>query len=158
MRKAAGKKTSLKPQPAVKQSLAKAIGSRVVNKSYITFTSSSNDTDDAMLEGSSETEDSENEPLSHVIHQPAVKKGDYVLVKFAKKQHMSSDAGRVVRIDKREDEMQTTYMKRNDMHKSDAVTISWLGIDDLAWHDEQDIITKLPEPTTVGTQLARLTN
>ena len=47
---------------------------------------------------------------------------NYVLVKFAKKQHMSYDAGRVVGIDKREDEMQTTYMKRNDMHKNDAVT------------------------------------
>ena len=63
---------------------------------------------------------------------------------------MLYDAGRVVHIDKREDEMQTTYMKRNVMHKSDAVTISWLGIEDLALHDEQDIITKLPEPTTVG--------
>ena len=63
---------------------------------------------------------------------------------------MSYDAGRVVRIDKREDEMQTTYMTRNDMHKRDAVTFSWPELKDLAWHDEQNITTKLPEPTTVG--------
>ena len=75
MRKAAGKKTSLKPQPAVKQSLAKALGSRAMKKSYIASSSFSNDTDDGVLEGSSETEDSENEPLSYVIHQPAVNKG-----------------------------------------------------------------------------------
>ena len=36
------------------------------------------------------------------------------------------------------------------MHKSDAVTFSWPEIENLAWHDEQHIITKLPEPTTVG--------
>ena len=102
--------------------MPKAIGStRAEKKSYV-VSSSSNDTDGGMLEGSSESEGSENEPLAHVIHQLAVNKGDYVLVKFAKKQHMSYDAGRVVRIDKREDEMQTTYMKRNDMHKNDAVT------------------------------------
>ena len=65
---------------------------------------------------------------------------DYVLVRFAKKQKMSYDAGRPVRIDKREDEMQTTFMTRNDMHKSDAVTFSWPAIEDLAWHDEQDIV------------------
>ena len=63
-----------------------------------------------MLEGSSESEVSENGLLAHVIHQPAVNKRDYVLVKFAKKQQMSYDAGRVVRVDKREDEVQTTYM------------------------------------------------
>ena len=55
---------------------------------------------------------------------------------------MSYDAGGAVRIDKREDEMQTTYMKLHDMHKSDAVTFSWPEI--------EDITTKLPEPTTIG--------
>ena len=44
---------------------------------------------------------------------------------------MSCDAGRVVRIDKREDEMQTTY---HDLHGSDGVTVSWPDIEDLAWH------------------------
>ena len=56
----------------------------------------------------------------------------------------------MTRVDKREDEVQTTYLKRNDMHKSDVVTFCWPEIEDLAWHDEQDIIAKLPEPTTVG--------
>ena len=74
MLEAAGKKISLKPQPAVKKFLAKAIGSRRLKKSCVAF-SSSNDTDDGMLEESSKSEDSENEPLSHVIHQPAVNKG-----------------------------------------------------------------------------------
>ena len=55
---------------------------------------------------------------------------------------MSYYAGRVVRIDKREEEVQTTYMKRIDMHKNDAVTFSGPEIED-------HIITKLPEPTTV---------
>ena len=34
-------------------------------------------------------------------------------------------------------------MKRNDIHKSDAVTFSWPEMED----DEHDIIT---EPTTIG--------
>ena len=63
---------------------------------------------------------------------------------------MLYDAGRVMRIDKREVEVQTTYLKRSEMHKSDAITLRWPEIDDLAWHDGQDIITKLPDPTTVG--------
>ena len=46
--------------------------------------------------------------------------------------------------------VQTTNMKCNDMHKSDAVTFSWPEIEDLAWYDEQDSITTVPEPTTVG--------
>ena len=74
MLEAAGKKISLKPQPAVKNLLSTVIGSRAVKKSCVA-SSSSNDTDDGMLEGSSESEDSENEPLDHVIHQPAVNKG-----------------------------------------------------------------------------------
>ena len=85
-----------------------------------------------------------------VINQPVVSKGQHVLVKCAKKQRVSYYAGQVTRVDKREDEVQTTYLKRNDMHKSDAVTSCWPEIEDLAWHDEQDIIAKLPEPTTVG--------
>ena len=100
MLEVAGKKISLKPQPEVKKSLATVIGSRNeeedLKKSCVA--SSSNDTDDGMLEGSSVSGDSEN-----VIHQPAVSKGDYVLVKFAKKQHMSYYAGRVVHIDIHED-------------------------------------------------------
>ena len=52
----------------------------------------------------------------------------------------------MVPIDKHEDdEVQTTYMKRIDMHKSYAVTFSWPEIED----NEQDITTKLPEPTPV---------
>ena len=41
---------------------------------------------------------------------------------------MSYYAGRVVRINKHEDEAQ----KRNDMHKNDAVTFSCPEIEDLA--------------------------
>ena len=82
--------------------------------------------------------------MAHVNHQPVVGKGDYVLVKFAKKQRVSYYAGKVMRIDKREDEVQTTYLKHNDMHKSNTVTLSWQQIEDLAWYDGQDIITKLP--------------
>ena len=93
-----------------------------------------------------------------VINQPVVSKGQHVLVKCAKKQRVSYYAGQVTRVDKREDEVQTTYLKRNDMHKSDAVTSCWPEIEDLAWHDEQDIIAKLPEPTQLVTQLARPTN
>ena len=63
---------------------------------------------------------------------------------------MSYYAGRVLYVDKHEDEMQTTYMKRNDIHKTDTVTSIWPEIEDLAWHDEKDIITKLSGPSTVG--------
>ena len=74
MLEAAGKKISLTPQPAVNKSLAKAIGSRAMKKSCVA-SSYSNDPDDGVLEGSSDSEDSENEPLAHVVHQPAVNKG-----------------------------------------------------------------------------------
>ena len=76
MLEAAGKQIFRKQQPAVKKSLATAIGSRAVKKSCVaSSSSSSNATYDWMLEGSSESECSENEPLAHVIHQPAVNKG-----------------------------------------------------------------------------------
>ena len=65
--------------------------------------------------GSSESEDSENEPFVNVIYKPAVNMGDYVLVKFAKKQRMLYFVGRVVRIDKHEYDVQTTYMKHDDI-------------------------------------------
>ena len=98
----------------MKKSLAKAIGSRAVKKSYVASSSSSNDTDDGMLE---ECLSQKIRKMNHWLMLSS-QQGDYVLVKFAKKQHMSYDAGRVVRIDKREDEMQTTYTKGNNMRKS----------------------------------------
>ena len=55
--------------------------------------SPSNDTYDGMLEGSSVSEDSENGPLAHVIHQPAVNKGTKFRVKFAKKQRIWCNVG-----------------------------------------------------------------
>ena len=65
MLEAAGKKIFLKPQIAVKKSLAIVIGSRTMKKSCVAF-SSSNNTDDGMLEGISESEDSENETLAPI--------------------------------------------------------------------------------------------
>jgi len=62
----AGKKISLKPQPALKKLFATAIGSRDMKKLCIASSSSSKDTDDEMLEGSSESEDLENDPLADI--------------------------------------------------------------------------------------------
>ena len=58
----------------MKKLLAKAIGSTRAEKKSCVVSSSSNDTDGGMLEGSSESEDSGNELLAHVIHQLAVNK------------------------------------------------------------------------------------
>ena len=58
---------------------------------------------------------------------------------------MSYDAGRVVRVDKREDEVQTTYTTCTRATPSPLA-----GQKSRTWHDTTSIITKLPGPTTVG--------
>ena len=107
-----------------------------------------------MLEGSSESEDSENELLAYVIHQPAVNKGDCVLVKFAEKQQMSYDAGRVVRVDKREDEVQTTYMactratpSPSAVHKPKTWHDTTSRTSSQSWQSQQQLVTQLARPT-----------
>ena len=78
--------------------------------------------------------------------ESAINKGDVILVKFAKKHYV----GKVMCVDRRDEEVQTGYLKRNDMLKSGTITFGWPETEELAWHDEQGIVAKLPEATPTG--------
>ena len=123
-----------------------------VKKSCFVDAASSSDTDESvgLLVPTSDTEDSSDEALVELTRKSAINKGDFILVKFAKKQRVSYYAGKVMRVDRRDEEVQTRYLKRNDMRKSGTITFAWPETEDLAWHDEQDIVAKLPEATAIG--------
>ena len=113
---------------------------------------SSSDTDESvgLLVLTSDPEDSSDEALVELTRKSAINKGDFILVKFAKKQRVSYYAGKVMLVDRRDEEVQTRYLKRNDMRMSGAITFGWPETEDLVWHDEQDIVAKLPEATPIG--------
>ena len=85
--------------------------------------------------------ESADEQLMQLIRRspPMVNVGDYILVKFTKYHSVSYFADKVVRVDRAGEETRTTFLKRNDMRKSDvAITFCWPEQSDLAWHDEDD--------------------
>ena len=53
-------------------------------------------------------------------------------------------------VDRRDEEVQTIYLKRNDIRMSGAITFGWPETEDLVWHDEQDMVAKLPGATPIG--------
>ena len=91
--------------------------------------------------------ESDDEPSVQLIRRsaPMVNVGDYILLKFTKHQSVSYYARKVVRVDRAGEEIRTTILKRNDMRKSVvAITFCWPEKSDLAWHDEDDVVEKLP--------------
>ena len=45
---------------------------------------------------------------------------------------------KVMHVDRRDEEVQTRYLKRNDMRKTGAITFGWPATEDLAWHDNHN--------------------
>ena len=108
-------------------------------------------------ESSSESEVSElgissdSDPVSSdsdVNDFDEAKKGDYVLVKFAKKQRATYYCGQILDID--EDEAQTQFLRRCDLHKGGQTHFRWPENDDCSWHKVEDIVFKFPKPVKVG--------
>ena len=124
-------------KPGVKKNL---------KKSCFSDAASNSDTDVP----TSDPDDSSDEALVELTRKSAINTGDFVLVKFAKKQRVTYYAGKVMRVDRRDGEVRTSFLKRNDMRKSGAITFGWPETKDLAWHDEQDVVDKLPEATPIG--------
>ena len=127
-------------KPGVKKNL---------KKSCFSDAASNSDTDVP----TSDPDDSSDEALVELTRKSAINTGYFVLVilvKFAKKQRVTYYAGKVMRVDRRDGEVRTSFLKRNDMRKSGAITFGWPESKDLAWHDEQDVADKLPEATPIG--------
>ena len=135
----------VKSQPPAKKCLSAAVKKPVkqnVKKSCFVNAdaASSSDTDESvgLLVPTSDPENSSDEALVELTHKSAINKGDFILVKFAKKQRVSYYAGKVMRVDRRDEEVQTRYLKRNDMRKTGAITFGWPATEDLAWHDNHN--------------------
>ena len=45
---------------------------------------------------------------------------------------------KVMHVDRHDEEVQTRYLKRNDMRKTGAITFGWPATEDLAWHDNHN--------------------
>ena len=136
---------SIKKKPPAKKRLT-VVDTKKVRKPKTVIEPSSSESDESEPEV-----ESEDEPSVQLIRRsaPMVDVGDYILVKFTK-HRVSYYARKVVRVD-RAGEIRTTFLKRNDMRKSVvAITFCWPEKSDLAWHDEDDVVEKLPEATSVG--------
>lgn len=93
----------------------------------------------------SEPEGSEMYNMSH--DEYAV--GEFVLVQFAKKRFVVYYAGKIVTLDKKNDEIRTQFLRRSDLQKG-SPQFQWPTRKDLTWHDSEDIKLKLPHPVRVG--------
>ena len=112
---------------------------------------SENDSDSESSGSYRETDtdsDTENDISDHDdFDQLSYEKNDYVIVEFTKKRHISYYAGKIIAID--EDEVKTTFLNRTDMHKG-RISFRWPKKADMCWHDEGDIMLKLPNPNKTG--------
>lgn len=125
--------------------------------------SGSNDSSDAITTLSSDSNDSSDdddtsEPDCLFLDSDTPQVDDFIMVTFTKKRKVSLYIGKVVDVDGESDEVQTKFLRRCDMKKSGHIMFMWPQLDDICWHDAEDIILKLPPPMLVGgTSLILLT-
>ncbi len=111
---------------------------------------------EALCDDSSGSDVSEIEERQ-VILQPSfadLNIDDHILVKFATKCTISYYVGRVVSIDEQNDDVETTFMRRQKTAKCERVQLQFCFPEtpDKSTHDLQDVVMKLPVPTAGQTK------
>ena len=125
--------TTKKSVPVAKKRLHTAISKKTPRViSSRPSSPSSSDTDESSIVDPSRDSDTDDERLMHIARQSVNASGDYVLVQCARKQSVSYYAGKIVRIDTSSDEIKTTFLKRNDLRKGEAVLFRWPDEEDRA--------------------------
>ena len=133
-----------------KKTPAKTLFKTVSNTSNLDETDSLESSDDGDISDMiTEWRDDEPELMS-LMDQDNYNEGDYVMVKFTRKQRGSHYAGEIKEIDTESEEAQTMFLRRGDLHKGFALTFYWPKEEDNSWHDLADIVVKLPNPTRHG--------
>ena len=126
-----------------KKTPAKTLFETVSNKSNLDETDSLESSDDGDISDMiTEWRDDEQELMS-LMDQDNYNEGDYVMVKFTRKQRVSYYAGEIKEIDTESEEAQTMFLRRGDLHKGFALTFYWPK-------EEDNIVLKLPTPTRHG--------
>ena len=77
-----------------------------------------------------------------------IEQDDFVLVKFLGKRSVTHYVGIIVRIDGSEAE--TKFLRRADLRYSTQIHFVFPDKEDIGTHPLDDIIMKLPNPSTVG--------
>jgi len=123
---------------AAKQRAEKQLKKRRLQKKQISDSDSSEEDEEPVpLESESEEVEPEEEPL-------LLKNGAYVVVKYTSKRSSAMFVGQVTALDRKEDLVTVTFLKRN------GASFVRPEPEDIDIINESDIIKILPSPTTVG--------
>ena len=99
-------------------------GNKIIKKNLDEIDSLESGDDGDISDMITEWRDDEQELMS-LMDQDNYNEGDYVMVKFTRKQRVSYYAGEIKEIDTESEEAQTMFLRWGDLHKGFALTFYW---------------------------------